>query len=64
MIVLSVVDLRLDKNKKVGMDSEWSFRVERHVCTRTVVSVNKTNTNPTKRVGLIQSGHHYHVNEN
>jgi hypothetical protein len=54
----------LDKNKKVGMDSEWSFRVERHVCTRTVVSVNKTNTNPTKRVGLIQSGHHYHVNEN
>jgi hypothetical protein len=50
---LSVVDLRLDKNKKVGMDSEWSVRVERHVCTRTVVSVNKANTNPTKRVGLI-----------
>ena len=64
MIVLSVVDLRLDKNKKIGMDSEWSVRVEQRVCSRTVVSVNKANTNPTKRIGLIQSGHHYHLIEN
>ena len=37
--------------------SEWG----QHVYPRTVVSVSQHYKNPTKRVGLVQSGHHHHL---
>ena len=39
-------------------------RVERHFCRRTIVKVNYQYKNPTKRIGLVQSGHHHHLIEN
>jgi len=39
--------------------------VGRHVYLQTVVSVSLHYKNPTKRVGLVQSGsHHHHLVEN
>jgi len=37
---------------------------ERYVYPRTVVSVSYHYKNPTKRVGLVQSGSHNHLIEN
>ena len=37
--------------------------VDRNVYPRAVVSVNQHNKNPTKRVGLVQSGPHHHLIE-
>jgi len=39
-------------------------RVGRHVYPRTVVSMSLHYKNPTKRVGLLQSGPHHHLIEN
>jgi hypothetical protein len=40
------------------------YVVGRHVYPGTVVSVSLLYANPTKRVGLVQSGPHHHLIEN
>ena len=44
---------------KIACTTQKYCRVERHVYTQAVASVS----NPTKPVGLVQSGHHYHLIE-
>ena len=47
-------------------NKDWLARNQDNVyewSDKTVVSVDEHNTNPTKRVGLVQSGHHHHIAE-
>ena len=44
------------KNKLVSSEI-GDVHVEQHVCLQTVVSMSKHYKNPTKCVGLVQSGH-------
>jgi len=52
------------KPKTIKMESGQYVRVGQHVYTWTVVSVTKHCKNPTKRVGLVQSGPDHHLIEN
>jgi hypothetical protein len=48
----------------VGTKSGYCVRVERHFYPRTVISVSYHYKNPTKGVGLVQSGPRHHFIEN
>jgi hypothetical protein len=53
------------EQRLVSSKSVYCVLVERHVYPRTVVSVSEqVYTNPTQRVGLVQSGSRHHLIEN
>ena len=51
------------QQRLVGWKSGSCVRVGKHVYPRSVVSVSLEYKQPTKRVGLVQSGPHHHLIE-